>query len=180
MLICIAIFIINTATVKEHFAESNIIQTFRLWSWIFYFILGAYIKQINRRVKVKTCLTILFVTIVANIAMEKYFETYTGFHWIPCEYYYVCPITMIMVTSLIMVCKQIHLQENCSTKIMSQIFLPVYAIHLSIISFVEKILSHIQTGLIAPLVATILTIIIAVTISAIIMRFTLFKKIFRI
>ncbi|GJG33968.1 hypothetical protein PRMUPPPA20_20770 [Xylanibacter ruminicola] len=38
------------ANVKDNF-ESNVIQTFRLWNWLFYYCLGGYIRQNSEQIK---------------------------------------------------------------------------------------------------------------------------------
>lgn len=116
--LCSFIFILN------YFCgfEKNIIQTFRLWNWFFYFFLGAFIRLNDNKFK-----WIRWYYIIPSLAVYIIFFDLmkVGAN----EYYFCSPLCTVHTTIVFVTILNSHISGN---KVLSQLancFLPVYTFH---------------------------------------------------
>lgn len=156
--------------------EANITQTFRLYIWLFYFMLGGLMRRITF-LKTRPALVVFLISY--DIVCQELINQYTGINL--CEFYYSSVFVIILCAAIfIYVLYSISIEDNHLIAELSNLFLPVYASHTFIISKIGHIIPFESIGFIAPLIHYILSITISIAISWIIMRTPYINKIFRI
>lgn len=170
--------IICTLNVKFLFEKKYVIQTFRIWYWIFYFMLGAYVRLNQRKFsKIRgwqaflACIVFVFFgRLVSGGGIEYLFGS------IPCVIY-----ALLAFSS----CINFKVQNSLVIKNLSQCFLPVYAWHMFVL---DKLFKYLPVNLIEaslpPILAIFLEFIFAaaiiVSLSLILIRIPFINKLFRI
>jgi surface polysaccharide O-acyltransferase-like enzyme len=119
--------------------QANVIQTFRIWTWIFYFMLGSRMKQITNIIASKinaAChLIILCCYTVLNLIWQNYAGTYLIIHnygkRLQAEYFYDSILEIVWIILLISFLIRLDIQpefeiviEKCSPLTMG-----VYIVH---------------------------------------------------
>ena len=141
VLLLIALFVIDNAVffaniyVEGKPFEFYIMQPFRIWNWLFYFCLGGYTKTISFKIKKRnvTLCTILFFVI--NILFQELLLPYIGSKY--CEYFYSSCWVMAFTLSLFLLITSITIVHSKIIELLSNLFLPMYTIHLFVIWFVR-------------------------------------------
>ena len=105
--------------------EMHVIQTFRIWNWISYFMLGGLIRKISLDRKVLWISTPLLTG--ATFLSMKWLYPYIGS--IYCEYFYSSPLVIALAVSVFMLLDSFHVENNAFVRECSSLFLAVYTIH---------------------------------------------------
>ncbi len=124
--------------------ETNIIQTFRLWNWFFFFILGGYIKRYywyNRsfsHIHVNPHKIILggVIMIIIYTVFFTYLSPLVGFYGV--EYPFGSTLCIISVITLFVSILSLNIKSSFIIKELSVLFVPVYAFHDRVIGAVMK------------------------------------------
>lgn len=133
------IFVTFTLNLYMRFEHNYIIQTFRIWNWLFYFSLGGIInKTYNRHLLISYCkkkiiglLTILFWGIF--VLYVYYMRNHLG----GIEYYFGTPLCWLYASSMFFFVLSLNIQNQKIIKELSNVFLPVYVIHGTVISLIH-------------------------------------------
>lgn len=182
--ILLMVFVLNLliGMQYEHPFEHYIKQTFRVWNWIFYFLLGAYIKNYNLNVRITLkIIALLFVfNFIHQVILQQYMNS------LLCEYFYSSPIVIILVLSLFLWLRnwQINMQSTTASIILflSNLFLPVYVFHMFVISYMKPAITLIYSScsVIAPIIVWLLVSFVIITFSYLLMRIPYMSKFFKI
>lgn len=157
--------------------ESNVIQCFRMYSWLFYFLCGGLIKKAGKRISVSG--GVIVALFIFNILYERQLGYYM--HSTFCEYYYSSLVVIVLS-----ICLFFYIQGKTYTPIhpyvkeLSKLFLPVYTLHIFVIKTYIHYVPIYIFGIISPLAAFALCSIATVIISWGIMKVPYVNKIFRI
>lgn len=159
--------------------EKHIIQTFRLWNWLFYFLLGAFIHQNEASVK-----WIKWYYIIPSLAIYILF-----FQIIKIggnEYYFCSPVCMIHSTICFVGILNLNISGSSIIGQLSNCFLPIYTFHTYIEVFwcsKTPLFSYFENTLPTSTAYIIEYCIVAITciiFSLILMRMPYMTKIFKI
>ncbi len=123
-LVCTTVFVLNLF----YGFEKHIIQTFRLWNWIFYFFLGAYI-----RLKEEKLQRIKLYYIIPSLAIYILFFQIIRIGGN--EYYFCSPICMIHSAICFIALLNLHIAGSTIIGQLSKCFLPIYTFHIFIEAF---------------------------------------------
>lgn len=105
--------------------ETGVIQTFRLWKWLFYFMLGGALKE---PVLPRRWLS-LFVAIFAVAALCSMKRLYPFIGEDHCEYFYASPVIIALSASLFLWLGSFHFTDSKLISTIQPLFLPVYVFH---------------------------------------------------
>lgn len=152
--------------------ETSVRQLYRVWNWLFYFMLGGTLRHVT--------LGRLFLYIsvaaaaVVNILVIRRFAPAIGSDY--CEYFYSCPVVAYLSSCLFLLCTGLTFRHNSVIDTLSSLFLPVYTLHPFVISYLSVIIPHEWGGL----VLFLSTLAVSVIISMIVMKTPYINKVFRI
>lgn len=181
--ICIAIDIINIilGLKGEKIFTSRVIQTFRLWTWFFYFLLGGYIGKYNLKIKNKEKLNskIMGIMIISFVILYQYFIGKYIFKDFHAEYFYdnifiMLYSVLIFMGGLNKKCEKYYvIIEKINSCIMG-----IYILHPFVIRLVSKFYDY--ENMIVNIFVFLLTIAICMFVSMIITKIPKLKKIITI
>lgn len=155
---------------RIHF-EQGIIQTFRVWNFLAYFLLGVLVRKINMPrlefwvVAIAGCSYVGFNKLIGGMGVEYFFSS---------------PICMIYAITLFLWVKNLEIKDNHIIEILSKLFLPVYCLHVMVMNFLCEQIGYNWGGGVGPVVNCALVATITIGISYVIMRIPFFNKVFRI
>jgi len=173
--ICFCVFILNVL----YSFEKTIIQTFRLYNWIMYFLLGAFIKRNQERLGGVKCLYII-PSLLMYIIFFKYMDKKNN------EYYFCSPMCIIHSSIVFISIINIKLYDIKIIDSLSTSFLPVYSFHIFISLGLCKYLplfKILEDSIYMPLAYCIeysITVFICLAFSYMLMRLNIARKIFAI
>ncbi len=178
--ICIAIDIINIilGIRGEKIFTSRVIQTFRLWTWLFYFLLGGYIGKYNLEIKYKEKLNskIKGIMIISFVILYQYFMGKYIFKDFHAEYFYD-NIFIILYSGLVFTgglnrkCEKYHvIIEKINSCIMG-----IYILHPFVIRLISKFYHYENTMI--NIFVFLLTVAICMFVSRVITKIPKLKKI---
>lgn len=176
-ILCSLIFVKNLLSENDELFERLIPQNLRIWNWIMYFSLGGLAKQI-RISKGGTCFMALFCMVVyvmiKNISLQ-----FIG--RVSPEYYFASPVTGMYVYFVFNMLLNIHIKYPKLINYLSQLFLPVYTLHMLIIGHTHLVAEYCMSlGMIAPFVYWIFISIMTIILSHFVMKIPFIDKVFRI
>lgn len=178
LLIVQCFFFSNSLTNKfsGHLFEYDILAIFRIWYTIFYFLLGGMLARI-KDVKIHGIL-VCFLFCIA-LAYKEVFDKVIGTEF--ASLFYSSVPVLLLVTCMFIYIKGLEIKNKHARlviKEMSNLFLPVYAIHSFIIGHLPH---HHYDGLAcAPLITLFVVMSLSLGISFVLMRIPMMNKIFRI
>lgn len=158
--------------------EYNTIQTFRIWNWLLFFCIGGYIKYQNLQFNIKPL--IIVCVFVLNLIFQALNIKFINSTY--CEFFYSNLIVQILSVIIMGFILSLNINYSKSINLLSNLFLPVYTIHIFVIPYVDKFLNSINVSFVEckALYAMLFSIIISVILSWIVMKFPLSNKIFKI
>jgi len=131
--------------------QTHVMQTFRLWTWFFYYILGGYIAQFNvdnLKYRFKNWMKIVSMLLVLISPIILFFLAKNTYHNLFAEYFY--DILFVKFTSLgiFLMVLTLSLNENGSKWIvsLSNQTMGVFVIHTYVMKIWEKLIAFSFTG----------------------------------
>ena len=109
--------------------------------------------------------------------MEEWLCDYIGNEY--CEYFYGSVYVQLLSVLVFLYILNIRIRHTRVISELSQLFLPVYTIHIFVIIAVNRVLIHFDYWLM-PLICWLLVSIISVALSYVIMKIPFMKTIFKI
>lgn len=164
------------ANVTAH-GEPKIIQTFRIWNWLSYFMIGGILNSINKQNRLLICISMI-VLFILNPIFQHTLIPYIGSSLN--EYYYSSLFVTALVTSLFLFINNINLRPNGLISKVNALFLPVYAIHIIVIKYLPSQAFLNLNTTIGPVLYFIAVVIISLSLGVVIMNTPYINKIFRI
>ncbi len=152
--------------------ERGIFQAFRIWNWLFYFMLGGALRKLAMNRLFLTA--VIFSTGVLNIFVIRWLSPFIPTTF--CEFFYGCPVVIVFAGSIFIFCKQLSIGENRLTRGLAPLFLPVYTFHWFISAKLADFGLREFGGLTFYLVVLFCTLVI----SWLIMKIPYINKVFRI
>lgn len=160
--------------------EIHIIQTFRIWNWISYFMLGGLIKKISLSRKVLWISTPL-LTVAALLSM-KWLYPYINSTY--CEYFYSSPLVIALAVSVFMLMDSFHVKDNAFVRECSSLFLAVYTIHPIVNIYMEEFfhgyIEWLETISVGCIVYWLSVLLVTCLIGYIVQRTPYLNRIFRL
>ena len=163
--------------------QTHVMQTFRLWTWFFYYILGGYIAQFNvdnLKYRFKNWMKIVSMLLVLISPIILFFLAKNTYHNLFAEYFY--DILFVKFTSLgiFLMVLTLSLNENGSKWIvsLSNQTMGVFVIHTYVMKIWEKLIAFSFTG--AYLWFAIFTLSISFIVIGILMRIPYFNRIVKL
>ncbi len=113
--------------------ELKISQTFRMWNWLSYFMLGGLIKGIHLDKKLLLVSTVLSAAATSVTMLWLYPKLSSSY----CEYFYGSPAVVTFTLCIFMLITSCHIKNNGFIRVCSSLFLPVYTIHPIVIIYIK-------------------------------------------
>lgn len=173
IIISLVVFILNSIF---DFERKYVIQSFRIWYWFMYFLLGGYIRKHQDRFKFINWWYAIVMCLIYTIFQKSGIINVRGN-----EYYFGSIMCMIYAISVFCACINTKIEKSKTIKTLSSLFLPVYTVHPTILiwfshfSFI-KTLHPINQYFLAYFIVCLITILL----SYLIMKIPIIKNIFRI
>lgn len=123
------VFYLNTGI----HGEQNVIQTLRIWNWLFYFLLGGGIKRlqmINNHNKLSFVKYLIVLLLIVNIFFQEVMKPMINSPY--CEYFYCSFPVILLSASLFHFISKVKLTNYYICYIinfLSPLFLPIYLFH---------------------------------------------------
>ena len=142
MVIGVVIEIINTFILHKPI-QQYVPQTFRLWTWFFYYILGGYLGKINiQEIKLTKFIIVSFSIIFMISPILLFYLSKNVYHNIFAEYFYDAMIVKIVSIGLFILFVKIEnhiaLKNNELIVMVSSLTIGVYIVHTFILAQVVK------------------------------------------
>ena len=177
-------FIVELANVFfQRPLQTHVMQTFRLWTWFFYYILGGYIAQFNvdnLKYRFKNWMKIVSMLLVLISPIILFFLAKNTYHNLFAEYFY--DILFVKFTSLgiFLMVLTLSLNENGSKWIvsLSNQTMGVFVIHTYVMKIWGKLIAFSFTG--AYLWFAIFTLSISFIVIGILMRIPYLNRIVKL
>lgn len=173
---CTFIFIANLLEWNDGLSEKIIPQCLRIWSWAMYFCLGGLAKRFKLS---KNSVYFMALFACVYVLIKSISLQFMG--RVSPEYYFASPITVIYVYLVFNMFLNIHITCSKAINRLSQLFLPVYALHMLIIGHTRLVAEYcVPLGVVAPFVYWTFISIMTILLSHFIMKIPLADKLFRI
>ncbi len=160
---------LSTRTLQGHPFEQQTPAILRIYAWLFFYMLGAQLHHID--IRVPHYFPVLLYAFV--IFYMEYFDKQIGSEYASL-FYLTIPVTFLCVT-LFLYFKNLNIQHSRFIEQTSALFLPVYAIHNVIISFMPHFYDSLA---IAPLVNWVVVSLLSAGIAFVVMKIPYVKRIF--
>lgn len=146
IVIGIVIEMINTFIFHKPL-QQYVPQTFRLWTWFFYYILGGYLGKINiQEIKLTKLIKISFSIIFIISPILLFYLAKNVYHDAPTEYFYDSMIVKIVSIGLFILFlkieKNIVLKNNELIVKLSSLTMGVYIVHTYVLARVAKYINY--------------------------------------
>ena len=163
--------------------QSHVIQTFRLWTWFFYYILGGLIAQFDKefiKKGFKRWMKIVAVLLMLISPLILFFLAKTIYHNLFAEYFYDILFVKIVSLGIFLTVLTLSLEENQSERIvtLSNQTMGVFIVHTYVIKVLEKLLGFSYTG--AYLLFPILTLCVSLIVVSLLMKIPYFNRIVKL
>lgn len=170
-------FILVLTDITTYPLEYYIPQSLRIWNWVFYFCLGGLFKKPDL-IRLPTRLfSFLGLSICMIIAMGSLWMTQDFFHCPNFEFYYSSIFIILYTTSTFGYLLKVNIIYPKIIDNAAQLFLPVYLLQYWVIGLIENTVPIQSFGKLAPPVVWLMAVILTVTLSYILMKIPLVKKI---
>ncbi len=168
------VFIKNLITNGAPF-ESSITQTFRLWNWFFYFLLGGAIKDLKVKVNNVFLKYAIFITLVINVLFQECLKPILGSPY--CEYFYCSFVVMLLVYIIFIYILRLDISSSIVIAVISNLFLPVYILHIFVIKGIYEFMPILTNSVYVMFLAVS---IITITISFYLMKIPFMRYVFKL
>ena len=161
--------------------QSYVIQTFRLWTWFFYYILGGLIAQFDKefiKKGIKRWMKIASVLLMLISPLILFFLAKTIYHNLFAEYFYDILFVKIVSLGIFLTVLTLSLEENKLIVTLSNQTMGVFIVHTYVIKVLEKLLGFSYTG--AYLLFPILTLCVSLIVVSLLMKIPYFNRIVKL
>ena len=183
LLISIGLIFELTNIIIQTPLQSYVIQTFRLWTWFFYYILGGLIAQFDKEfIKngFKRWMKIVAVLLLLITPVILYFLAKTIYHNLFAEYFYDILFVKIVSLGVFLTILTLSLKESKYKWIvsLSNQTMGVFIVHTYVMKVLEKLLGFSYTG--AYLLFPIFTLCISIIVVSLLMKIPYFNRIVKL
>lgn len=177
--------------------EMRIRQTFRLWNWLLYFLLGGIIKKyqviysllVSKKSTLvpnllriwggKKCLFLaIIICCVFVVVVYNKLIAFLGTYGI--EYMFGSTLWIALATMIFIMISSLQIHNSLIINSLSKLFLPVYAIHMHVITFFLKCVNFGPLGVMEPIAELFCVIVSTIAFSWLLMKIPVINKIFKL
>ena len=163
--------------------QSYVIQTFRLWTWFFYYFLGGLVAQFDKEfIKngFKRWMKIVAVLLLLITPVILFFLAKTIYHNLFAEYFYDILFVKIVSLGVFLTILTLSLKESKYKWIvsLSNQTMGVFIVHTYVMKVLEKLLGFSYTG--AYLLFPIFTLCISFIVVSLLMKIPYFNRIVKL
>jgi len=163
--------------------QTYVIQTFRLWTWFFYYILGGFIAQFNKDIinnMFKRWMKVIVVLLFLVSPLILFFLAKTTYHNFFAEYFYDLLFVKVVSLGIFLTIFSLALNQDNNKWIvfLSNQTMGVFIIHTYIMKLWEKLFGFSFVG--AYLLFTIFTLCVSFIIVGILMKIPYFNRIVKL
>lgn len=183
LLISIGLIFELTNIIIQTPLQSYVIQTFRLWTWFFYYILGGLIAQFDKEfIKngFKRWMKIVAVLLLLITPVILFFLAKTIYHNLFAEYFYDILFVKIVSLGVFLTILTLSLKESKYKWIvfLSNQTMGVFIVHTYVMKVLEKLLGFTYTGVY--LLFPIFTLCISIIVVSLLMKIPYFNRIVKL
>ena len=183
LLISIGLIFELTNIIIQTPLQSYVIQTFRLWTWFFYYFLGGLVAQFDKEfIKngFKRWMKIVAVLLLLITPVILFFLAKTIYHNLFAEYFYDILFVKIVSLGVFLTILTLSLKESKYKWIvsLSNQTMGVFIVHTYIMKVLEKLLGFSYTG--AYLLFPIFTLCISIIVVSLLMKIPYFNRIVKL
>ena len=183
LLISIGLIFELTNIIIQTPLQSYVIQTFRLWTWFFYYILGGLIAQFDKEfIKngFKRWMKIVAVLLLLITPVILFFLAKTIYHNLFAEYFYDILFVKIVSLGVFLTILTLSLKESKYKWIvsLSNQTMGVFIVHTYVMKVLEKLLGFSYTG--AYLLFPISTLCVSLIVVSLLMKIPYFNRIVKL
>lgn len=183
---CIFIlFVINNSLfVANLFCEKPIelycAQSFRLWNWLFYFLVGGLLSTCKKVIILsqKCYLVLIIIFLLLNIFFQFIFRPYMNSPL--CELFYSSFIVELLSLFVFLYVLSNRIKQSKILEVLSKLFLPVYMFHPLFLAFSSRVSFHFFPVEFALFIRFFIASFITICFSYFFMRIPYMSKVFRI
>ncbi|VKR91361.1 repeating unit O-acetyltransferase WefK [Streptococcus pneumoniae] len=163
--------------------QTYVIQTFRLWTWFFYYLLGGYIAQFTIeeiKSRFKNWMKIVSILLLLISPIILFFIAKTIYHNLFAEYFYDTLFVKVSTLGIFLTILMLTLNENRRESIvsLSNQTMGVFIIHTYIMKVWEKVLGFNFVG--AYLLFALFTLSVSFIIVGMLMKIPYFNRIVKL
>lgn len=163
--------------------QSYVIQTFRLWTWFFYYILGGLVAQFDKDIikkGFKRWMKVVAVLLLSISPVILFFLAKNIYHNLFAEYFYDILFVKIVTLGFFLTVLTLPLNENKSKWIvyLSNQTMGVFIIHTYVMKIWEKLIGFGITG--AYLLFPIFTLVVSFLVVSLLMKIPYFNRIVKL
>ena len=163
--------------------QSYVIQTFRLWTWFLYYILGGLVAQFDKDVikkGFKRWMKVVAVLLLLISPVILFFLAKNIYHNLFAEYFYDILFVKIVSLGFFLTVLTLPLNENKSKWIvyLSNQTMGVFIIHTYVMKIWEKLIGFSFTG--AYLLFPIFTLVVSFLVVSLLMKIPYFNRIVKL
>jgi putative acetyl transferase len=164
-------------------AQTYVIQTFRLWTWFFYYLLGGFIAQFNKDIiknRFKIWMKVVTVLLLLISPSILFFLAKTTYHNLFAEYFYDILFVKVVSLGIFLTILTLTLNEKRSGCIvsLSNQTMGVFIIHTYIMKVWEKLFGFGFVG--SYLLFAIFTLSVSFIIVGMLMKIPYFNRIVKL
>ena len=183
LLISIGLIFELTNIIIQTPLQSYVIQTFRLWTWFFYYFLGGLVAQFDKEfIKngFKRWMKIVAVLLLLITPVILFFLAKTIYHNLFAEYFYDILFVKIVSLGVFLTILTLSLKESKYKWIvsLSNQTMGVFIVHTYVMKVLEKLLGFSYTG--AYLLFPIFTLCISIIVVSLLMKIPYFNRIVKL
>ena len=183
LLISIGLIFELTNIIIQTPLQSYVIQTFRLWTWFFYYFLGGLVAQFDKEfIKngFKTWMKIVAVLLLLITPVILFFLAKTIYHNLFAEYFYDSLFVKIVSLRVFLTILTLSLKESKYKWIvfLSNQTMGVFIVHTYVMKVLEKLLGFTYTGVY--LLFPIFTLCISIIVVSLLMKIPYFNRIVKL
>ncbi|MDS6127377.1 acyltransferase family protein [Streptococcus pneumoniae] len=163
--------------------QTYVIQTFRLWTWFFYYLLGGYIAQFTKEEiesRFKNWMKIASILLLLISPIILFFIAKTTYHNFFAEYFYDILLVKVVSVGIFLTIFSLVLNENSNKWIifLSNQIMGIFIIHTYIMKVWEKLFGFSFIG--SYLLFAIFTLSVSFIIVGILMKIPYFNRIVKL
>ena len=164
-------------------AQTYVIQTFRLWTWFFYYLLGGFIAQFNKDIiknSFKRWMKAVVVLLLLISPVILFFIAKTTYHNLFAEYFYDILFVKVVSLGIFLTILTLTLNENRNEWLvfLSNQTMGVFIIHTYIMKLWERIFGFNFVG--AYLLFALFTLSVSFIIVGMLMKIPYFNRIVKL
>ena len=159
------------------FEKKYVPQTFRIWYWFFFFMMGGVINRMN--FTTFYTMKLLPVVLVGTAMIFLLFVYWFKYKINGIEYFFGSFLCWMYACVVFIYC----LSKKVNHKfviVVSKVFLPCYALHMLIIQCYRKFFDTIFLGIWSPIVDYLMVVFFTISLSVLIMHIPIVKGVFKI